>query len=218
MDKKKDRKVITRIELAVKKAFYDPEAQSIVAASRDLGIDSVEAVCFYRVYYLLGELTAAQKEEIAQKLLADRVVDNVAIDEQLNQCDKAAPHWTVEITYNRGVTDMVAQTAYKGVKDLGIAEIKEVKTARRYEFVGKLGDEEKATITEKLLMNKVIEHVLQPDETIFFPTHEAPFEPVHVPLAGLNDEELLRLSKERDLFLNLQEMKTNQTNNYQLFP
>ncbi len=211
MDKKKDRKVITRIELAVKKAFYDPEAQSIVAASRDLGIDSVEAVCFYRVYYLLGELTAAQKEEIAQKLLADRVVDNVAIDEQLNQCDKAAPHWTVEITYNRGVTDMVAQTAYKGIKDLGIAEIKEVKTARRYEFVGKLGDEEKATITEKLLMNKVIEHVLQPDETIFFPTHEAPFEPVHVPLAGLNEEALLRLSKERDLFLNLQEMKTIQT-------
>ncbi len=203
--------MITRIELAVKKDFYDPEAQSIAAASRDLGIDSVDAVCFYRVYYLLGELGSAQKEEIARKLLADRVVDNVAIDEQLNQCDKEAPHWTVEITYNRGVTDMVAQTAYKGIKDLGIADIKEVKTARRYEFTGKLTDDQKAIITEKLLMNKVIEHVLQPNETIFFPTHEVPFEPVHVPLAGLNDDALLRLSKERDLFLNLQEMKTIQT-------
>ncbi|MBD3384601.1 phosphoribosylformylglycinamidine synthase subunit PurL [candidate division KSB1 bacterium] len=202
---------MTRIELAVKEEFYDPEAQSIVAASRDLGIDSVESVCFYRVYYLLGDLAVAQKAEIAQKLLADRVVDNVAIDEQLNQCDKEAPHWTVEITYNRGVTDLVAQTANKGIKDLGIAEIQEVKTARRYEFVGKLTGDQKAIITEKLLMNKVIEHVLQPDETIFFPTREVPFEPVHVPLAALNEQELQRLSKERDLFLNLQEMKTIQT-------
>jgi phosphoribosylformylglycinamidine synthase len=104
----------------------------------------------------------------------------------------------------------VAQTTFKGIQDLGISTVQEVKTARRYEFVGNLSEAEKELIAQKLLVNKVIEHVKNPDETLFFPALDPEFKIITVPLLGADDAELLRISRERDLFLNLIEMQTIQ--------
>lgn len=201
--------MITRIELAVKPAFPDFEGRKIKNGARDLGVKTIEKVYSFPVTYLLGELSEADCNKIAGHLLADNVTQDYLINKKFAR-DIDKKQWSVEITFNRGVTDMVAETTLKGIADLGITGISEAKTAKRYVLIGSLTDEQKNLITEKLLMNKVIEHVLQPEEALFAPHTESRFTLVHVPLRQANAEELLKISRERDLFLNLEEMKTIQ--------
>jgi phosphoribosylformylglycinamidine synthase len=199
--------VITRIELALKEGYYDADAEGIKQAALDLDVSGVDHVDYFRVFYLNGDLSQAEKERIAHELLADGVTDTVSIDKPLSR-DHTRGAWSVEITLNRGVTDMVAQTTEKGVNDLGIESIQSIKTARRYELQGNLSTSDRDLLLQKVLMNKVIEHVKQPDEILFFPAHEPPFERIDVPLRMAGDDELRRISEERDLFLNVEEMRT----------
>ncbi|NOY57884.1 MAG: phosphoribosylformylglycinamidine synthase subunit PurL [Calditrichaeota bacterium] len=201
---------MTRIELATKPEFYDADGHSTLAGVRDLGINSVEKVYSFQVTYLLGDIGEEDKILIAQNLLADAVTQDLAIDANIS-FPESPDAWSVEITFNRGVTDLVAQTTLKGISDLGIDGVQNTKTARRYEFIGDLSESEKKRITEKLLMNKVVEHVLQPGSTVFFPALETQFKLVHVPIMHADDDELIRISKSRDLFLNLEEMQTIQS-------
>ncbi|HNW59062.1 MAG TPA: phosphoribosylformylglycinamidine synthase subunit PurL [bacterium] len=201
--------MITRIELAQKPQFHDAAADALLAGARDLGISGLTAVRSFRVYYFLGELTAADQERIATRLLADTVTEDYAINALL-QRSSGALFWSVEVTYNRGVTDMVAETTRKGALDLGLHTVEAVKTARRYELAGPLTEAEKTLIAQKLLMNKVVEHLCLPGERLFFPNADAPFELIHVPLLQADAEQLLAISRERDLFLNLAEMQTIQ--------
>ena len=201
--------MITRIELSTKPEFYDSEGFAILEGTRDLGIKSVEKVYLFKVTYLLGPVTGPDTTRIAESLLVDKVTQNYRINENLSfkESEKA---WSVEVTFNRGVTDMVAETTLKGLSDLGIKGVEEAKTARRYEFVGDLTNEEKQLVTEKLLMNKVVEHVLEPGGTIFFPPKKDVFEKITVPLLQADKNELAKISKDRDLFLTIQEMETIQ--------
>ena len=200
--------MITRFECANKADFYDAEAAGVKAGAVDLGINKVKAVYFSRVTYVQGELAENEKRELAERLLADLVTQEYAINSNIEHMQGES--WSVEVTFNRGVTDLVAETTLKGIRDLGIEGATAVKTARRYEIVGHLSGEEKEYITQKLLMNKVNEHVVQPGEEIFMPRQEDRFELVHVPIRNADDDALLRISKERDLFLNLAEMQTIQ--------
>lgn len=202
--------MITRIELATKPEFYDADGHATLADVLDLGIDSVEKVYSFQVTYLLGDIGKEDKIRIAQNLLADAVTQDMAIDNNIS-FPESPDAWSVEITFNRGVTDLVAQTTLKGISDLGIDGVQDAKTARRYEFIGNLSESEKKRITEKLLMNKVVEHVLRPGSPVFFPALETQFELVHVPILDADDDELIRISKSRDLFLNLEEMRTIQS-------
>jgi len=202
--------LITRIELATKPEFYDADGHATLADVLDLGIDSVEKVYSFQVTYLLGDIGEEDKILIAQNLLADAVTQDMAIDNNIS-FPESPDAWSVEITFNRGVTDLVAQTTLKGISDLGIDGVQDAKTARRYEFIGNLSESEKKRITEKLLMNKVVEHVLRPGSPVFFPALETQFELVHVPILDADDDELIRISKSRDLFLNLEEMRTIQS-------
>lgn len=200
--------MITRIECAVKQDYYDAEAEAVKSGAADLGLTVIKKVFFSNVTYLQGDIRPEDKIAIAEKLLVDLVTQEYAVDEVLNH--PAHDAWSVEVTFNRGVTDMVAETTLKGLKDLGISGITAAKTARRYEIIGDLTESQKEFITQKLLMNKVNEHVVRPDEHIFLPTTDVVFELVHVPVLDADDEKLMHISKTRDLYLNLTEMQTIQ--------
>jgi phosphoribosylformylglycinamidine synthase len=202
--------LVTRIELGVKEGFHDAEAEGVLSASEDIGIHSVIDVHFFRVFYLQGFLSDTEKKTVARSLLADVITDDIAVDQTL-QRSGSNKTWSVEITYNQGVTDMVAQTTLKGIQDLGIKSVKDVKTARRYEIIGELNESEKETFISKLLMNKVIEHVKEEDEALFFQQEDVSFQLVTVPLLDADKTGLERISKERDLYLNIEEMRTIQT-------
>ncbi|MBN1479713.1 phosphoribosylformylglycinamidine synthase subunit PurL [candidate division KSB1 bacterium] len=195
---------MTRIECANKPDFYDAEAHGVKAGAIDLGMQNIEKVYFSRTTYLEGEICHDDKVAIAEKLLADLVTQEYAIDEHLQHTEGDA--WSVEITFNRGVTDMVAETTLKGIHDLGITGVRAAKTARQYVIIGALTNGEKEYITQKLLMNKVNEHVVQQNEHIFADMMDDFFELVHVPIRHAGADELQHISKRRDLYLNLTEM------------
>ena len=202
--------MITRIELSLKQDFKNPRAAGILSGARDLGISTVTQVRVFQVYYLLGNLPEKEKERIAKSLLADLVTQNFSID-QPRQNSNGQACWSVEVTFNRGVTDMVAETALKGIRDLGIAAVQETKTSERFEFYGRLTEAEKELIKQRLLINKVVQHAMQPDEKLFFAMSDPVFELIHVPILNSNEQQLLLLSGERDLFLNLAEMQAIQS-------
>ncbi len=201
--------MITRIELALKPGFKDPEAVGILSGARDLGISAITQVKVFHVYYLLGNLQEKEKERIARFLLADLITQNYTIDQPVQKSNGQAC-WSVEVTFNRGVTDMVAETALKGVRDLGIAAVQETKTSQRFEFYGSLTGPEKELIQQRLLINKVVQHAMQPDEKLFFTMTDPVFQLVYVPILHCNEQQLMAISGERDLFLNLAEMQAIQ--------
>ena len=49
---------------------------------RDLGIDQVESINFSRLYFLEGNLSIGQVEQICSQLLADRITENYRFYEE----------------------------------------------------------------------------------------------------------------------------------------
>jgi len=109
--------------------------------------------------------------------------------------------------------DPVEESTKKGVRDLGIPGINSVKTARKYLIKGNIGGEQIKLISEKLLYNKVIQHICDPKtETADLKIEKGEVAPykfklVNVDVVNADDDKLLRLSKQGQLFLSLAEMR-----------
>ncbi len=200
--------MVYRIEVGTKSGFRDPHAEEVHGAIRELGIPGVESVAFFRVYYLKGTFDRQAAGRIAYELLIDPVTQEVALDASLGR--QGPDTWSVEITYRPGVMDPVEESARKAIGDMGIRGLEAVKTARRYAIRGTIREEDKTLIIDKALANRVIERPIQPGDRIFFEKIEYQFKLVEIPLLNAEDDELVRISREGQLFLNLEEMKAIQ--------
>jgi phosphoribosylformylglycinamidine synthase len=208
--------MIWRVEIKDKKGVFDAAGAAACKDIRDLGISSVERVDVVQVYNLEGELTESQMEKICRELLVDGVVQECAYSR--NSGDRHSPKSSgngshiVEIAYNPGVMDPVEESTLKGIRDLGVQDIRSVRTARQYVLHGPLTPKELGVIVEKVLSNKLIQHVVEhPLQSL--PVAGAPesgiaFDIVQAGLLKATETKLRRLSREGQLFLNLEEMKT----------
>jgi phosphoribosylformylglycinamidine synthase len=97
------------------------------------------------------------------------------------------------------------------VADMGV-EAEHVRTARKYVLLGEIGQKQIETIAKKILSNDCIEDCIIGNEAEPPSPHLKPYELeiVHWPVCDLDDDALVELSKEKDLFLNLVEMQTIQ--------
>ncbi|NOZ57833.1 MAG: phosphoribosylformylglycinamidine synthase subunit PurL [Calditrichaeota bacterium] len=197
-----------RIEVGTKPGFRDPHAEEVHGAIRELGVPGVQSVAFFRVYYLKGTFDRKAAERIVQELLIDPVTQEAALDAKLGE--EGPDIWSVEIAYKPGVMDPVEESARKAISDMGIRGLEGVKTARRYAIRGNILEQDKSLIIDKALANRVIERPIQPGDRIFFEKIEYQFKLIEVPLLSAGDDELLRISREGQLFLNLEEMKAIQ--------
>ncbi|MHC4704095.1 MAG: phosphoribosylformylglycinamidine synthase subunit PurL, partial [Planctomycetota bacterium] len=109
------------------------------------------------------------------------------------------------------VTDPVAESVMAAVADMGV-EAEHVRTARKYVLLGEIGQKQIETIAKKILSNDCIEDCIIGNEAEPPSPHLKPYELeiVHWPVCDLDDDALVELSKEKDLFLNLVEMQTIQ--------
>lgn len=205
--------MIWRVEIKEKAGILDPAAQSIKKDVVDFGLRGVEDVRIVQVYILSGDLSREQTSLIASQLFADKVT------QEYDFCPaheyalpfKESDH-VVEIAYNNGVMDPVEESTLKGIRDFGIDTVKSVRTARQYHFKGQLSQPQLKLIVEKVLSNKLIQHVVK--------GFAAPLKieslsslavnVVGVELLAADDQKLLQLSKEGQLFLNLTEMRAIQ--------
>ncbi|MCK9595013.1 MAG: phosphoribosylformylglycinamidine synthase subunit PurL [Candidatus Omnitrophica bacterium] len=194
-----------KIEIKDKPGIFDAIGQGVKKDIFDLGIKTVKEVSFVQIYWLEGKISQDDVHTICNQLLCDRISQEYVIN------PAADPSClVVEVAHNPGVMDPVEDSTLKGIKDLGIDGVDAVRTAKKYLFTGDISPAQLKTISEKLLYNKLIQHIVKPQDKSgddHSQTHIYQFKLVNVPLIKASSRQLLDISAKGQLFLNLTEMK-----------
>ncbi len=207
--------MIWRIEIKDKSGVFDAAGDSVLKDIIDCGIRSVQEVNVIQVYLVNGDIQENDARKIASDLLTDPVVQDCVVYAQNAKVPAASGCTTIEISYNPGVMDPVEESTLKGIRDLGIPGISEVRTSKKYLVRGNPTKSELEFITNKVLMNKLIQHVVTDPQSQYknFSIGSAQhrkIDLIQVELIGAKDQELLKISREGQLYLNLNEMKAIQ--------
>jgi phosphoribosylformylglycinamidine synthase len=199
-----------RFEVFNKAGFADVQGTGVLADIKELGISTVEAVQFARVYLIEADFDNNFAERLAKELLADPVCEDYYIGRSGAPAGLAKAT-LIEVHLKSGVTDPVAESVTGAIADMG-ARPDSVRTARKYVLLGDLSSKQIDTIARKILANDCIEVCVTGSQQEPPSPHIKPYELkiVHWPICKLDDDGLVRLSKEKDLFLNVIEMKTIQ--------
>ncbi|MBX7165368.1 MAG: phosphoribosylformylglycinamidine synthase subunit PurL [Pirellulales bacterium] len=197
----------------------DAAAARVAAEAAELGIASELRVVVARGYLIQGDLPAEQVEMLAAQLLADPIVERTELtrvgEPHLAQ-SRAGLELLVHVLPKPGVMDPVAQSAQGAIADFGL-QADAVRTLRKY-WLGPLPVERLQLLCTKVLANEAIEQVIVgplPFDRLALGSSYR-FERIEVPLAGLDDAALVKLSREGQLYLSLAEMRTIQEHFRQL--
>lgn len=152
----KEKQSVYFVEVGLKKDLFDAFGNEILNSIKELGINTIEKVYVYDVYKVYGSVSAGLVRRIAKSLFIDPIVHELRIYRENSKRKIRLP--SIEVWYKPNVTDPVAQTAIKGIKDLGIQEDVNVSCGRKYEFSGSsvnvsILDE----IAKKILSNSLIQ-------------------------------------------------------------
>ena len=201
-----------RIEIQYKKKAFDSSAKEIQKSIMDLGISSLTKVETIQIYNLEGNLTSNQVNIIAKQLLSDSITQKftcTSSQKKLSKKEQTQDIHIIEIAHNTGVMDPVEESVIKGICDLGIDSVSAVRTAKEYILHGKLSKKSLNIITERVLSNKLIQHVVDNKERYTAVSLDCTlqFNLKVIDLIQANDKALLKLSQDGQLFLNLDEMK-----------
>jgi len=201
--------MLYKIEVKDKPGIFDAVGAAIKRDISDLGISSARGVRFIQVYNIEGDISEEDAVKICDELLADKVAQDYSINKPTNQQTNKPTNFTIEVAYNPGVMDPVEGSVLKGLKDLGIEGVESVKTAKKYLIEGKLTVRQLKTISEKLLYNKLIQHIvysqLPAPNSRLIDSYQ--FKLVVVDLLKSSDKKLLEISRRGQLFLNISEMR-----------
>jgi phosphoribosylformylglycinamidine synthase II len=201
-----------RIEVFRQDAFDDPDGTHAQAGVRELGLTVPLRVRLGRGYLLPPDLDRATVDRIVSGLLADPVVDTARVVEP-GSVPAAVDAHRILVARKPGVMDPVATTLAAALLKSGLLEERpEVGTFRAWELSGALEAEDLERIARRVLANEVIEVVGVGEEGLPYgaPAGQATRRRVEVPLLQADDEQLLRLSTEGELSLDLTEMKAVQ--------
>jgi len=154
-----------RVEVCLKSHLPDARGLGLVRDIYDLGITTVSSVQVADIYWLDADLSPDELNLICRSLLADPVTQEYRYftpsTDIRGEVDNQSH--TIEVAYNAGVTDPVEETIMKALQDLGMGGIRAVKTARRYLLHGRLDEYQLQVISDRLLVNPIIQHVVEPE-------------------------------------------------------
>ncbi len=180
----------------------DTQNQKVAQDARRLGIDSLQTCRICKIYYLSEDLSTEQFDTLCAFLLADPVTDEVRRGEAAGTDARV-----IEVALRPGVTDVTARELERGIVELGLPA-RRASTATRYELKGDLSEDDLHRLARQLLCNETIEHytlgVIPPQ---FEATTTASNLVDAVRILGMDEDELIAVSKERMLSLNLEEMR-----------
>ena len=201
-----------KIEVRDKPGIFDAIGEGIKKDVLDLGINTVQEVRFIQVYLIEGSVFEDGVRRICEELLIDRITQDYAIVFSSARRRMDANEFLVEVAYNPGVMDPVEESALKAIRDLSINTVQSVKTARKFLLKGKLTDGQLKTISEKLLYNKLIQHLVTGGSPrgasgIGSADNQYMLKLTTVGLLKATDKKLLEISSRGQLFLNIDEMR-----------
>ena len=211
-----------RIEVGFKKGIRDALGEKTKKRIADnLGLP-VAGVATIEVYTVDGELSAGELRAAASGPLSDPVIQQYAINQPL----AGNFDWLIEVGFRPGVTDNVGKTAREAITLLlgdsagdraGDRKIS-VYTSRQYLISGPISRADAQNIASGLLANDLIERHQVVSQAEFDFVNGIP---AHIPqvtghdepqvakinLTRLDEAALLKISREKLLALNLEEMQ-----------
>ncbi len=195
-----------RIEVFNRPGYADAHARGVLDEIRESGISDVEAVKAAKVYLLDGDFDEDFARRVAGELLTDPVCQDYYMGRRPAEGGQA-----LEVHLKSGVTDPEAESVTTAIKDMGV-EAEHVRTARKYVIAGQLGREQLELIARRVLANDCIEDCLFGEAADPPNPHLEPYklDLTQWPIRELKADELVHLSREKDLFLNLREMQAIQ--------
>ena len=173
-----------------------------------LGIVGVTRVERSELYLLRGDLCDDDIRLLADELLADPIVQDAQWG-LANEISAVPPHAIlVEVGLLHGVTDTVADNLMARAELLGIDGLQAAATGQQYLLYGEVSADQVHTIARRLLHNGVIQYyqVGQLDPHVGVDPGSAQIRAEVVPLTQLSAGELLEMSRDRLLSLDLAEM------------
>jgi phosphoribosylformylglycinamidine synthase len=197
----------------------DRAALRVASAARELGLAENLQVAAARGFLVEAKrLDLSQAARLANELIADLVVETPVVAEIGNAQLVAPPQrfaansngdsHCVTVLLKPGVMDPVAQSTLAAAADLGVP-LEAVSTVRKYWFAG-ASEAVVKNVSERLLANDAIEQVvigpLRMKRLGVGQTYK--FELRRVPIRQLEDDALVRLSREGQLYLQPAEMQT----------
>lgn len=208
--------------VAVRPQSPTDDRQLIAGARATLGLE-LDAAYEERRYLLTGDLDAAAVARLAAELLTDPLLAT-ATTFDLDALEPTDPQadWAIDVAYRPGVTDNEGESVRIGARRAGVRGLVTVRTLRRIYLRGTLGYDAVEQLAYELLANDLVEATLisLPDDTMassaFYDKLIEPPAPQsprisRVPLRDADEIELMRLSRDGVLALNLSEMRAIQT-------
>ncbi|QDU33739.1 Phosphoribosylformylglycinamidine synthase subunit PurL [Poriferisphaera corsica] len=203
---------VARVEVRPKAGEIDPEGMKVLAEAQGV-LAGVKEVKARGLYLVEGPLSDEQIDKVAGELLADQVNQRYTIGADAIGDDAVS----VEVHFKPGVMDPVAQSTKDAIVEMlnGVdVDTVDVSTGKRFDFVmeagaAKLSEAELDAFAERYLANPVIQdiHHDQYHPSEFVHGHRYELNLGHVAIRELDDEGLMKLSREGHLFLSLTEMK-----------
>ena len=129
----------------------DLAAEAMADEAHDLGLESLQLLTG-RGYLIEGQLDRSQVQQIAEQLLADRVVETTVVAEVGAAALREPPRKNmraVHVLPKPGVMDPVAESARTAIADLEI-EVEAVRTLKKY-WLPELPPAQLDLVSKKLL-------------------------------------------------------------------
>jgi len=214
-----------KIEIRNKKGVFDPLGNGIKKNIKDLDISGVKKVNVSQVFIISGDIAESDAKRIAGELLTDPIAEEYTLinerrtpndDQRRSRAKSRDERRAAEIAYNPGVMDPVEESTRKAIRDMGIYGVKSLRTEKKYFIEGKITESDFKSICEKLLYNKVIQHMVKGHSAKSIPrlrsgqvghSNGYKFKLITVDILSADDKKLMKISKDGQLFLNLKEMQ-----------
>lgn len=205
--------MLWEVEIRPAAGQVDREGERVLAESLGLGLQSVSSVQAARSFLLQGDLADDTVTRVSKTLLADDVAESFTVhrlDTGADGASNVSPSGQLlNVLFKDGVTDNVANSALKALKDQDVS-VEAVATCRKYWVNEDASESEVGRLSAKVLSNDAIEHVvtgpLKMDRISL--GGEYKFKLTHVSIREMDDAALEQLSKDGQLYLSLEEMRT----------
>lgn len=212
--------MIQRIEVGFKKGIRDAAGEKIkkrIVEDLNIPVTNIKTI---DVYTIDAALSKEQLNFLGENLFSDSIIQEFSIDKPLARDFD----WLIEVGFKPGVTDHVGKISKEAIKDIFKIEFgkdEAIYTSKQNLISGEeLTTKDLERIARDLLANELIQKWVIIDSQSFnekglslpMPKVEIPHQPT-ITFIDLNisNEALLKISRERKLALNLQEMQAIKT-------
>ncbi|MBN1311929.1 MAG: phosphoribosylformylglycinamidine synthase subunit PurL [Anaerolineae bacterium] len=179
------------------------------SAIQQIGIHTTQGGFIARLFFVRGNVNKEDVERISMELLADPVTEHFAVSPADTAHAFERIDHTIEVTLLPGVTDPVAENLVRAAHMLGITGVDQAATGQRYLLRGEVNRRELDRLATEMFANPVIQRyeIDRPISPPFVPFQQTDSTVDIIPLRESTDEQLVAISTERRLALNLIEMQ-----------